>query len=275
MMSIVVLSSDGYSDCWQPLFLSLKKYFSGIEKFELILSTNSKSYNYPGLEIKTITHGDVSWSKRLKDTLDKAENELVLVIVEDFFLRSKLDADILQTLLDLMNNMDKIDHIRLADYGNKFKTVKTEYDTIDKIAEKTTHRFLYLPGIWKKQVLKKYIVDFESPYMAEKMGNIRSGIFDDGFYCISKQYIKENGNLYHSSSSGAVYKGRWAKWVGNFCKDNSIDLDLSKRGHTDKDYNENVRKKTLMGLVKSPVLTSKSVFNIVKLYLKVKIFNIK
>ena len=51
MLSLVILSSDGYSDCWDPLFYTLKKYFPGIEKYEIILSTNTKSYSFPGLNI--------------------------------------------------------------------------------------------------------------------------------------------------------------------------------------------------------------------------------
>ena len=41
MLSIVILSSDGYSDCWDPLFFTLKKYFHDIDTDVIKLFSNS------------------------------------------------------------------------------------------------------------------------------------------------------------------------------------------------------------------------------------------
>lgn len=271
MISIIVLSSDGYSDCWEPLFMSFKKYFSGIENYELILSTNTKTYSYPGLEINTITHGLTSaWSKRLKDTLDKAKNDIVLVLVEDFFLRSKINSKAFNTVVNLMIN-EEIDHIRLMNSGGKFKTDKSDFKILERITESTNHRFLYLPGLWKKKVLKKYLVDFEMPYMAEKMGNQRSKLLKDQFYAISQNYIQENGQLYYCSSSGAIYKGKWVDWVIEFLEKHQLEIDLTIRGLGTKEYNANMRNKTLVGLLKTPISTFKSLLSIVLLFFKVKL----
>ena len=78
--AIVVLSSDGYSDCWDPLFGSLLKYFPEIKNHEIILSTNSKEYNFHGLEVKCICHGNAPWSKRLKNSLLEAKHDIVFII---------------------------------------------------------------------------------------------------------------------------------------------------------------------------------------------------
>jgi len=271
MLSVIVLSSDGYSECWEPLFMSFKEYFTGIENYELILSTNDKTFSYPGLEIKMITHGlEAAWSKRLKDSLDQAQNDLVLVLVEDFFLRSKMNSKAFHTVVDLMNNED-IDHVRLISYGGKYKTKKSEFKILEKIVKKTKHRFLYLPGFWKKEILKKYLVDFEMPYMAEKMGNLRSKLLKDNFYCISQDYIKNNGQFYHSSASGAIYKGRWKEWVKDFLEKHKLEIDLNKRGLGTKEYNAEMRKKTFKSLLKTPISTSKSLFSIVTLFFQVKL----
>ncbi len=275
MLSIIVLSSDGYSDCWEPMFKSLKTYISDIGNYELLLSTNSKSYSYPGLNIKSLHNGDDSFSKRVKKSLEIAKNDIVLLIIEDFFLRSKLDNILLKELVYLMKSEKNIDHIRLLCSSNKYKTEPSAYAKLDNITEKTNHRFLYLPGLWKKEILQKYIVNFESPYMAEKMANQRSYIFKDGFYSISQEYIKEHGQFFNSGSSGAVYKGKWADWVREFFERLEINLDLNKRGFGSKEYNEMIRKKTLISLLKTPILTLRSAFNIIGLYVKVNFFRIK
>ncbi len=269
MLSVIVLSSDGYSDCWEPLFMSFKKYFSGIENYELILSTNTKTYTHPGLKIKTVTHGiDTAWSKRLQNTLDQAKNDVVLVLVEDFFLRSKLNSEIFQKIIHLMLT-DKVDHVRLIYY--RYKIEESEFPYLDKISKKTRHRLLYAPGLWKKQVMKKYLVDFEMPYMAERMGDFRAKILDDKFYSISQEYIKENGEFYDCYDSGALYKGRWKNWVVAFLKKHNLELDLSKRGFENEEDNIKMRNKTWLGLIKSPVSTFKSLSSVVILFFKVKL----
>lgn len=64
MISFIVLSYDGYADCWDPFFTLLKKYFPESKEFEIILSTTTKSYEFEGLNIKTLTHGnDAPWGK--------------------------------------------------------------------------------------------------------------------------------------------------------------------------------------------------------------------
>lgn len=267
MLSIIVLSSDGYSDCWEPFFFLLKKNFTEAEKYEIILSTNLKKFEYSGLNLKTLAHGeDAQWSKRLKLSLNYASNEIVMVLVEDFFILSKINTKIFDNLLMMITNNDKIDHIRLLYKLDKVKTLDSEYKFLDKIATRSNYRFLYLPGLWKKKVLQKYIVNFETPYMAEKMGIVRSWILKDGFYAISNNYIKKNGRLYDCSTSGAIIKGKWEKWLPERLEENDIYIDFNIRGFRDEKTLKKNKNQIYMNLIKSPLTTFKSFFSIIIMY---------
>ena len=268
MLSIIVLSSDGYSDCWEPLFYSFKKYFEGIEEYEIILSTNTKQYNYPGLDIVSLPNGmETSWSKRLKLSLAKAKNDTVLVLVEDFILRSEINRKEFKDFVALMNESNNIQHIRLLTMLGRIKLNPSEYDNLDVIDNKSKLRFTYLPGLWKKDTLLKYVKEYESPFMSERFGNLRSHIYNDGFYAVSKEYIESNGPFYDCEPSGVIFKGKWPRWVVPFFEKEGIKMDFSIRGMVTSEHRKNARKNSKLELIKEPTTTLRSSLSIIKLYL--------
>jgi len=213
MFSFIVLSSDGYSDCWDPFFKQYEKYFPKISDSEIILSTNNKTYNHKTLNIKVLKHGnDLSWSERFMLSLEAAKYEIVLPLSEDFLLRSKVNEATFSAVLKMMMEEENIDHIRLL-RKDVYKTQKSNFAHLDAIDLKTKKRFIFSPGLWKKSVLKKYLLKHENPWMAEKMGDLRAKVYKDGFYCISKDYVENNGQLYDTFFSGVIYKGKCATYV--------------------------------------------------------------
>jgi len=269
MLTIIVLSSDGYSDCWVPFFNLLKKNFPEIEKHRLILSTNTKSFNYSGLNIETIAHGkDVAWSERLKLSLEKATTDTVLILVEDLFLRSKIDHAMFNEFLLLMNDSNKIDHIRLLSTRDRTRTKKSELKNLDEIEQKTKLRFVYLPGLWKKKTLLKYLVDYESIFVSERLGDIRSWIYNHKFYTVTSERTDNEQQFYDCRPSGALLKGKWQKWIIPFLKENEIDIDFSKRGFVTDEFIKATRKKSKLDMLRNPILTFKSFFSILTLFIK-------
>lgn len=263
MLSIVVLSSDGYSDCWDPFFTLFKKNFPEAVNYEIILSSNSKKYEFDGLNIKSLIHGEEApWSKRLSLSLDQASNDIVMVLVEDFFIFSRINFKVFENLLYQISDNNSIDHIRLLYKMDEVKTRSSEYKYLDEIVPRTKYRFLYLPGLWSKNKLKKYIVDFETPYMAEKMGDVRSWIQNDSFYAVSKNYVENYGRLYDCPTSGSIIKGKWGKWLPERLSENGISLDYSHRGFKDSQSNQRARKQIFIGLLLNPITTIKSILSI-------------
>ncbi len=269
MLSFIVLSSDGYSDCWDPFFDLFEKNFPNISDVEIILSSNTKRYNHKTLNIKSVTHSSKdSWSKRCKASLEKAKNDVVLPLSEDFFLLSKIDKTAFIELLNLMLGNDEIHHIRLLNVGNKVKS--SNFDRIDEITYDSNKRFIFSPGLWKKEVLLSYIADHENPWMAEKMGNIRSKIYKHNFYCVSKEYVDKNGQLYDTYFSGVIYKGKCPHYVVKFLKENGYTKIL-ERGIISKaemtEFKSNAKKNLILDFVPLSV----SFLNIFKIFVKQKI----
>lgn len=268
MVSIIVYSSDGYEDCWDPFFKLLKKNFPLDDSYEIILLTNTKDYQYPGLKINTMANGlDTSWSKRLKIGINKSENDIIFLIGDDFFLLKKVNKDLFNQQLKLIIENSEVDHIRLLHKPNKFKSSPSPFPFLDKIDLKTKYRFLYAPSLWKKESLLQYLVDFESPFMSEKMGNYRSKILKHGFYCMSDDFKKKYGNMYSCGTSGVIIKGKWAKWAVPVFKEKDLDIDVSIRGIREESEKKGSILKARKNQLMSPISTFKSYFSIFSLFL--------
>ena len=156
-ISIVVSSSDGYDDCWDPFFTLLKNYFPGIDQIEILLSTQTKDYSNPFSKLKVVKHGPkAAWSQRLMQTLDQASNEIILFLDEDSFIRKPANVNLLKDLVELMVANNEIDHIRLTK-GDWETTPANEFELIEKLTPGSKKRFMMHAGIWRKDVLKKHL----------------------------------------------------------------------------------------------------------------------
>jgi hypothetical protein len=207
------------------------------------------------------------WSKRLKNSLTAAKSDIVMVMVEDFFLRSPINYEIFSNFVRLIADpQTKIDHIRLTLTLNKIDLIPSEYDDLDEIAPRTKMRFTYLPGLWKRKVLAKYVTNFESPFLSETMGRYRSWVLKDGFYAVSKNYIRDNGQFYDSEPSGIIFKGRWPRWVPDLFEKEGIYMDFSIRGIADKAFREKTRINSKKQILKEPIPFFRSIFNVLNLY---------
>lgn len=273
MISLIICSYDGYSDCWNPFFTLLKKYFPESENFDIILSTTTKSYQFEGLNIKTIAHGEnAPWGQRLKNSLQEAKYDVVLPISEDYFLNSKVNFELFSYFVNLIYNNREIDHIRLLRYRVSWKAKKSVFKHLEKIDQICKHRFLLIPGLWRKQTLDKYLKNYENVFMSEKISGFRSWIRKDGFYSINEEYVKEFGQAYGTWNSGYVFKGKWVPWGIEFLKSENINIDFSNREILDKDEMGKTRLASKIEILKNPISSLKSFLSLITLYIKLIFF---
>lgn len=267
-LSIIIYSSDAYKDCWNPFFDLFYKNFSTDHSAEVLLLTNSLDYTHNNIDINVIKCGnETAWSDRLKKGLQKAKNELVFLIGDDFFLLNKMGRQKFDQYVDLINCADQIDHIRLLYKSGKFKTSKSKFKDLDLIEPYTRYRFLFAPSLWKRTTLLKYLSGSESPFMAEKMGTYRSWIYNDGFYCISKAYLNNHRRLYDCGSSGVIVKGKWAPWSVERLKKTKLNIDFELRGVRSEEEKQEAMNQARLKQLKDPIATLKSYISIAQLVL--------
>lgn len=108
--SVVILSCDKYEACWEPFFELKKKYWEDCE-FDTFLVTETKECKYA----KTININNQSWTYRFREALKQIETKYVIVMLDDFFIRSKVDNDRIMALFDSFN-----DHIACFNFEQAF-----------------------------------------------------------------------------------------------------------------------------------------------------------
>lgn len=128
--------------------------------------------------------------KRLKLSLEQAKYDIVLPLSEDYFLKSKVDFKWFSYFVDLISENKEIDHIRLLRYRVLWKAKISEYNYLEKIEPITKHRFLLIPGLWKKHTLLKYLKVYEDAFMTEKLVDFDHGLGMTGFIVLQKDLSK-------------------------------------------------------------------------------------
>ena len=87
-MIILVLSCDKNEDLWFPFHHCIEKYWKNHP--EIIYATESVKNPY----YKTICHNEPieRWTKRIRETLADIEDEQILIIMDDYFIRQEVDT---------------------------------------------------------------------------------------------------------------------------------------------------------------------------------------
>lgn len=86
-MKILVLSCDKYEPLWKPFFKLLDKYYLGHPETYLLTETKKCKYS------KTINVDSQVWTERFKKALEQINDDEVLVMLDDFFIRKPVDTE--------------------------------------------------------------------------------------------------------------------------------------------------------------------------------------
>lgn len=173
-VSMIFCSCDAYSDLWENFFSLLKKYWPEFDG-EIILNTESKSFRYDGFTISEPLHcgKNVSWSQRLAWALDRAKNPLVLIVLEDFYLKAPVNHAAFCKSLAYMRANPKvagITYLREPGISKPEKALPGFFRRKQfSIYKMTAHISLY-----RKDYLRSLLKKNESAWEFEVNGTIRS-----------------------------------------------------------------------------------------------------
>lgn len=182
-VTIIFCSCDGYSDLWKNFFFLLKKYWPEYDG-EIILNTETKAFQYDGFRISSPLNcgDDVSWSDRLSLSLKKVRTPYVLIFLDDFYLKKRVNhPDFMKTLKYIKLNPDVVSITYLKEPGGKREIpgltgfVQRAQCSVYKM---TAHITLY-----KTEFLQEILKRDESAWEFEVNGTIRSWLKKGRFIC--------------------------------------------------------------------------------------------
>ncbi len=239
-MAVVMCSCDAYEDLWYPFFECFDRFWGDIP-YNVYLNTEKKQYDDSGNSFKVTTlnlekspRGGVPWGKRFLKVLDRIEEEYVFLVLDDFFLCDKVDNAYLEQIMDIMDADKSIASFQLS--GTRIRNRQPEsYQVKEELTYDLIHkngwRTHFIPTVWRKSVLKKWLRPWESIWGFEAYGSRRARKWDypEKVYIVSHPVIYDY--LWIKDCS-AVVNGKWINEpeLTNFFEENNIKVDYSKRG---------------------------------------------
>lgn len=237
--TIVVATSDEFQDCWTPFFVLFKKYWPNCDH-RIILSTGEESFVYPGLDIHSAmadrrSNEKATWSQRLLVSLDSVKTELVLLLLDDFFLNGPVDVETVNECCRIMQD-EQHSLITLTNHDTMRRSKPTANPLLEEIDRKSPYRVSTSPALWRKTSLMSYLRPSENVWMFEIFGTRRSYRIKDSFYRVNdKQISKRHAEVipYFQTDIGdtGIIKGGWQHGIEPLFESSGITINYAERGY--------------------------------------------
>lgn len=195
-LTIVVSSSDGYSELWDPFFKQLFKNWESLNAHnshvKIILVSNTKQYSNKRV-LSSLSHAEKGWSGNMREALNQVKTNYILYLQEDYFIYSRVNEKRIQEILYSMraNGIAYTELYIEKSAANLPSNPKLE-DSVIKPKE-ADYRNSLQASIWEKKVFDWLLYKDESPWQFEIIGNERSKGVIQEFWGLSSnppiQYI--------------------------------------------------------------------------------------
>lgn len=238
-LAFLMSSCDVYDDLWEPFFECLDLMWKDID-IPVYLNTEHKVFtpkNELGFQVRTLNQRSkktLSWSKRFIEALERIPEEYIFLVLDDFFVCDKVDADKMAQIVSLMEKDPTIASFQL--YGTRIRNRAPEAyiyeDALSyKLMGKQGWKTHFVPTIWRKSTLLKWLRPWETIWAFEECGSQRARRWNYP----EKVYVVESSPVYDYlwiKDCSAVINGKWLaeEELLTFFEENQIQVDWSRRG---------------------------------------------
>lgn len=213
-MKILVMSCDKNNDLWMPFYYCMEKYWP--DHPEIIYSTETLTNQY----YKTILKNyDVSqWTCRLYETLKEIDDNLILIMVDDIFIKG-INLDKWNQLL---NNLP--DNFASINFESSYDKDDSNYSSIlKKRSSKGRWKISAMCSLWNKEILIKLLDNVVlNPWKFET--DIDPLNYE---YYILKELILDWGH-YKLGDMWGVYRGKWTSQALEFFKSENLTINSER-----------------------------------------------
>ena len=164
-LSILILSCDKFADLWDGQVEQLNKNW-GDRNIPTYIVSETVSCDYPGVQIITAGEG-LEFSDRIKKALSVIATEYVLITLDDYFLKERVDNNKMQQLIDIMDD-EKVDYIRLYKRPMRAQGKKHPvYPKMYRIKNEITYSVNLCVGVFRKSFLLGGLEISRNPWQLE------------------------------------------------------------------------------------------------------------
>lgn len=225
-MKIIIPSHHTYADAWEP-FIELFRRFWPNCKFPVILITDKipdgqKTNRWDNV----VTLGaDGGWCLNIVNALGMSgirDESHYLMMQEDFFLNSEVDAVYVDAALDFFNTDSKTGCFRLYPCPGPDYPVDDSFGIIDQIA---AYKCSCQAAIWKRELLLSLLKECDTPASFEIHGTRLAHTMSDKFVSARRTRLPWVMTYFCS----AINRGKWNPQAIEWCTKHGISIDTSRR----------------------------------------------
>jgi len=235
LCTFLLSSYDNGEDCWNAFFTALLDNWKNFD-MKVVLNTESKSYEFPGINITTFSlfkpGVNIPWGFRLIETLKRIKTKYILFFLEDFWLDSEVDVDFFEKTIRWMEENPDIATFSYYPAGNN--NIKDNvFERFELRPAKCEFKLNAQAAVWRREKLISFIRPHENPWEFEVWGSKRAARYKDRFYTLIRG--AEPVFSYGDPMEGCIiHRGKWNKdAVMKFERKYSLGIDYSIRGFED------------------------------------------
>lgn len=258
--TLLVNSCDAFEDCWMPFFTLLARYWTA-EYPPILLNTETKDWSFGDLPIITsrvqqARDARMSWSQCLDAALARVQTPLVLYMQEDYFIEQPVDHATLERTAAMMLADPSIRHIGLTHFGAGQPLRPDTRPGLSRIGRFASYRISTQAALWRTETLRSYLLEWESGWMFEIFGTVRSWKRNELFLTLDRAATRPAITYQHTG----IVKGQWSRFVEPLFEREGIAMNFNRRGFYDATQGSLRRRLNLLrGVVGDPIAAAKSV----------------
>jgi hypothetical protein len=235
-LSILVASSDGYRDLWEPFFTLFFRYWPDCP-YRVYLGANEATYDDP--RVTTIRAGSAEdWTQSFKAMLEAVPDAHVLVLLEDYLLNRPVDTRRIGDLDAYLTEHDGA-CLRVAPIPGAPRPLP-DSDLVGELPVGSPYRLSLQAAIWHRESLLALLRDGESPWQLEIDGSARTAELARPFFS-----IVEGGYRPFSYFATAVVRGAWRRDALALCRREGVPVDSARAVERRRTYLKREAKRLL------------------------------
>jgi len=232
--TLLVNSTDSFSDCWTPFFTLFAKFWPD-PKPRIVLNTEHLDFSHPGLEIRCSKVGaDPSgrprrWSECLATCLDSIDTERILYMQEDYFLEAPVQVEWIERALGQLVSRSAA-CIRLVEEPGAGPWTQIRPTWLWKVDRSSRYLISLQAALWDKAAMRDALRAHETAWDFELLGSGRAARRRMEVYSLNRDLFAEENRVVPYTPTG-VMMGRWNEHVVvPLFREHGIEVDLAKRG---------------------------------------------
>ncbi|MDD5368679.1 MAG: hypothetical protein PHQ40_06335 [Anaerolineaceae bacterium] len=215
-LSILIVSCDHYADLWKPFFALFWKNWPDCP-YKVFLGANFNKFDDARV-IHLLIGQEKGWSENARLMVEQVPSEYVLLLLEDFFLRSDVNNNLIIQCLMSLSELDG-GYMRLKPFPKPDRKLALS-PGIGLIECGAPYRTALQAAIWEKTTLLTLLKNGETAWDFELKGSRRSDDITKGFYSTWKPLI---------NYEAGVTLGKWLPHVLERCIKQGIEVDTGAR----------------------------------------------